>query len=50
MANNTELRKFIDAVENAKQEPIIDVTLDDTQDFHEEYGYLAYCEDGLFEA
>ena len=50
MANNTELRKFIDAVVNAKQEPIIDVTLDDTQDFHEEYGYLAYCEDGLFEA
>jgi len=50
MANNTELRKFIDAVQNARQEPIIEVTLEDTQDFHEEYGYLAYCEEGLFEA
>ena len=27
-----------------------EVTLEDTQDFHEEYGYLAYCEEGLFEA
>ena len=50
MANNTELRKFIDAVQNVRQEPIIEVTLEDTQDFHEEYGYLAYCEEGLFEA
>ncbi len=51
MANNTELRKFIDAVQNVKEQPILEeVTLEDTQDFHEEYGYLAYCEDGLFEA
>jgi hypothetical protein len=50
MGNNTELRKFIDAVQTVKQEPIVEVTLEDTQDFHEEYGYLAYCEDGLFEA
>jgi len=27
-----------------------EITLEDTQDFHDEYGYLAYCEDGLFEA
>ena len=27
-----------------------EVTLEDTQDFHEEFGYLAYCEAGLFEA
>ena len=29
---------------------INEVTLEDTQDFHEEYGYLAYCEAGLLEA
>ena len=27
-----------------------EVTLEDTQDFHEEYGYLAYCAEGMFEA
>lgn len=26
------------------------ITLEDTQDFHEEFGYLAYCEEGMFEA
>ena len=27
-----------------------EITLEDTQDFHEEFGYLAFCEEGLFEA
>ena len=27
-----------------------EITLDESQDFHEEFGYLAYCEEGLFEA
>ena len=27
-----------------------EITLNETQDFHEEFGYLAYCEEGLFEA
>lgn len=27
-----------------------EITLEDKQDFHEEFGYLAYCEEGLFEA
>jgi hypothetical protein len=27
-----------------------EITLEDNQDFHEEYGYLSYCEEGLFEA
>ena len=27
-----------------------EITLEDTQDFHEEFGYLAYCNEGLFEA
>ena len=29
---------------------IEEITLEDTQDFHEEFGYLAFCEEGLFEA
>jgi hypothetical protein len=27
-----------------------EITLEDDQDFHEHFGYLAYCEAGLFEA
>ena len=27
-----------------------EITLHEDQDFHEEFGYLAYCEEGLFEA
>lgn len=27
-----------------------EITLREDQDFHEEFGYLAYCEEGLFEA
>ncbi len=27
-----------------------EVTLEESQDFHEEYGYLAYAEEGVFEA
>jgi hypothetical protein len=39
--------KFSDLItENVENE----ITLDDNQDFHEEFGYLAYDEDGLFEA
>jgi hypothetical protein len=49
MTDNTELRRLIDELELIEQ-PITEVTLEDTQDFHEEYGYLAYCEEGLFEA
>jgi hypothetical protein len=49
MTDNTELRRLIDELELIEQ-PITEITLEDTQDFHEEYGYLAYCEDGLFEA
>ena len=49
MTDNTELRRLIDELELIEQ-PITEVTLEDSQDFHEEYGYLAYCEEGLFEA
>ena len=49
MANNTELRKLINELELIEQQ-VAETTLEDGQDFHEEYGYLAYCEDGLFEA
>lgn len=49
MTDNTELRRLIDELELIEQ-PITEITLEDTQDFHEEYGYLAYCEEGLFEA
>jgi hypothetical protein len=49
MANNTELRKLINELELIEQQ-VTETTLEDDQDFHEEYGYLAYCEDGLFEA
>ena len=49
MANNTELRKLINELELIEQQ-VAETTLEDDQDFHEEYGYLAYCEDGLFEA
>ena len=38
--------KINDLFESVNQE----ITLEDTQDFHEEFGYLAYCEEGLFEA
>lgn len=39
--------KFSDLItENSENE----ITLEDSQDFHEEFGYLAYDEDGLFEA
>jgi hypothetical protein len=27
-----------------------EITLEEDQDFHEYFGYLAYCEEGLFEA
>lgn len=51
MANNTntELRKLINDLELIEQQ-VTETTLEDDQDFHEEYGYLAYCEEGLFEA
>ena len=37
-------------VNNCVPESIQEITLEDTQDFHEEFGYLAFCEEGLFEA
>jgi hypothetical protein len=43
----TDLEKRLDNIENKVKE---EITLEDTQDFHEEFGYLAYCEEGLFEA
>ena len=45
-----DMRKWIDTV---TQKPVVEeITLEDTQDFHEEFGYLAFSEDetDMFEA
>ena len=46
----SELRKWIDTVSTEKV--VEEITLEDTQDFHEEFGYLAFSEDetDMFEA
>jgi len=49
-----DLRKWIDALSQDPQEEkvIEEITLEDDQDFHEEFGYLAFSEDetDMFEA
>ena len=48
-----EIKKLKTQKENTmKIDDIVseEITLEDTQDFHEEFGYLAFCEEGLFEA
>ena len=47
-----DLRKWIDAI-TQKEEPVVDeITLEDDQDFHDEFGFLAFSEDenDMFEA
>ena len=47
-----DLRKWIDAI-TQKEEPVVDeITLEDEQDFHDEFGFLAFSEDenDMFEA
>lgn len=49
------LKKEIDRLSAQKEsivqsKPMVEMTLEESQDFHEEFGYLAYDEDGLFEA
>ena len=46
----SDIRKWIDTV--SKEDVVEEITLEDTQDFHEEFGYLAFSEDetDMFEA
>ena len=47
-----KLRKWIDAI-TQKEEPVVEeITLEDDQDFHDEFGFLAFSEDenDMFEA
>ena len=47
-----DLRKWIDAI-TQKEEPVVEeITLEDDQDFHDEFGFLAFSEDenDMFEA
>jgi len=47
-----DLRKWIDAI-TQKEEPVVEeITLEDEQDFHDEFGFLAFSEDenDMFEA
>ena len=47
-----DLRKWIDAINQEPQEVIEEITLEDEQDFHDEFGFLAFSEDenDMFEA
>tara|TARA_B100000886_G_scaffold339692_1_gene305903 strand:- start:1435 stop:1818 length:384 start_codon:yes stop_codon:yes gene_type:complete len=48
-----DLRKWIDAINQEPQEEVIEeITLEDEQDFHDEFGFLAFSEDenDMFEA
>ena len=40
-----DLRKWIDAINQEPQEVIEEITLEDEQDFHDEFGFLAFSED-----
>ena len=49
------LKKEMDRIRTQKEsvmrsQSMIEMTLEESQDFHEEFGHLAYDEDGLFEA
>ena len=46
----SDIRKWIDTV--STEQVVEEITLEDTQDFHEEFGYLAFSEDetDMFEA
>ena len=47
-----DLRKWIDAINQEPQEVVEEITLEDEQDFHDEFGFLAFSEDenDMFEA